>query len=495
MNIVIDIFKLLVDSLVEIITIIFSLFSKNHGYYGKLGNQRKVLRSSHKKNGLRIGHKYISLKQSLHGGMLLIGKTGSGKSVKVFFQNLFGAGKMQHPTSFICLDPTLELRDKSISYMIEQLDYEEEVINFSDASKSTITWNPIENLPADRVHRFAGELVAVNSTDSPKDPIWNNMSTLVISMMIHLLKTLEIVLGSNRYTNLFNVRHLISLMQSDTEKVNRLFSKFANSSLYNDYKGFLNSEEKFFTNVISSSLSVLVQWKDSHVIRTTSSTTLDMASYRNSKKILFIQNDLMSQKYLQGINSLFLKSWFSHITEAGIPDAKSNILAFMIDEASSLRTSDPMFIPFITSQVRKYLSYGIWGFQSYNQCIDLYTRQGAETLRINTGTVLYLGNQDLETGRTISQSLGKYTYEKDDFERTREVLTTEEAMRLNGCKDGGILLSGNQPPILLKKIQGYYENKSFKKWSEVPTPPIRGIATEEPELLPIDELLKQPINA
>lgn len=494
MRIIIDLLKLLIDSVVEIVALIFKLLSRSHDYKGRLGNKKKVLRKSHKLNGIRIGMKYISLQQSLQGGLLLIGKTGSGKSSKIFLQNCFreNNSKNFHPTSYVCLDPTGEIRDKSMPYMAEELEYAEDIINFSDAFKSTITWNPLDELTPDRVHRFADELVVVNSTSTPKDPIWNNMSALVISMHIHMLKSLEVVLGSNKYTNLFNVRYLVSLMQSDLEKVNRLYSKFANNSLYADYKGFLNSEEKFFTNVISSVLSVLVQWKDSHVIRTTSSTTLDMESYRHSKRILYIQNDLMSQNYLKGINSLFLKSWFNHITESGIPDSNSNIIGFMIDEASSLRTSDPMFVPFITSQIRKYLCYGFWGFQSYNQCIDLYTREGAKTLRMNTGTVLYLGNQDLDTGKTISQSLGRYTYEQDDIKRVREVLTTEEAMRIKGYEDGGILISENEPPILLKKIKAYYEHEPYRRWSEEPAPPINPIAMEEPQLLPIDELLKQP---
>ena len=495
MKVIIDILKLIVDSLVEIITLIISLFTKSHTYKGRMGKAKTVLRRSHTQNGLRIGKKYISLKQSLDGGMLLLGSTGSGKSSKIFLQNLFGASKMI-PTSFICLDPTHEQRDKAMPYLAEELDYAEDIINFSDATKSTVTWNPLDGLKADRVHRFAEELVVVNSTSKPKDPIWNNMSALVISMHIHMLKSLEPILGSNRYTNLYNVRYLTSLMQSNIEVVNRLYSKFANESLYVDYRGFLNSEEKFFTNVLSSVLSVLVQWKDSNVIRTTSSTTLDMASYRYSKRILFIQNDIMSQNYLKGINSLFLKSWFDHITEAGIPkDPDSHVLAFMIDEASSLRTADPMFVPFITSQIRKYKSYGIWGFQSYNQCIDLYTREGAETLRANTGSVLYLGHQDLQTGKTISQSLGKYSYSKNDKDGVREVLTPEEVMRLNGHKDGGVLVCGNEPPILLKSIPPYFKDKTMREWSEVPAPPLVGISGEMPPLLPIDELLKQPTKA
>ncbi|MEP0264202.1 type IV secretory system conjugative DNA transfer family protein [Dokdonia sp.] len=463
-------------------SLLAQLVGNKNDYKGRLGSARKVLKRKHKHNGLRIGDKYVSLKQSLNGGLLLISKTGGGKSSKIFLQNLLGAAKM-YPTNFICLDPTGELRDRSMPYLCDELEYEEDIINFSDASKSTITWNPIENLPQHRIHRFASELVALSSDSAPKDPIWNNLSSNLLAMNIRLLQ----LIGIQECINMYNVRFLVLTLQADNEKMNKLIAKYCDDSLFQDFKSFLNNDDKFLQSVLSSTLSVLNPWLDEHITKTTATTTLDMHSYRSDeRKILFIQNEIMSQSYLKVLNSLFLKEWFTHITEAGIPEQGSNVIAFLIDEASSLKTSDKNFIPFISSQIRKYKSYGIWGYQSFSQCQDLLGREGAQTLKMNTGSVLYLGNQNLETAKEISQSLGKYTYMENDKKAAREVLTAEEVM----YQGGAILISGSEPPIKLKKVRAYYEDKKMRKWSEIPVPDISSIIQEMPALLPIDELIK-----
>lgn len=458
------------------------LFNTKNDYKGKLGNPRKVLKRRHKNNGLRIGDKYISLKQSLSGGLLLISKTGGGKSSKIFLQNLLGAGAM-YPTSFICLDPASELRDRSMPYLADELAYQEDIINFSDASKSTVSWNPIEGLSGHRIHRFTTELVGVTSDSSPKDPIWNNMASNLLAMNIRLLQ----LIGQRQYINLYNVRFLVVTLQADIEKMHKLIAKYCDDALFQDFKSFLNNDEKFLQSVLSSTLSVLNPWLDENIIKTTASTNLDMSSYRSDDpKVLFIQNDIMSQSYLKGLNSLFLKEWFSHITESGIPKPESNIIAFLIDEASSLKTSDKNFIPFISSQIRKYKSYGIWGYQSFSQCQDLLGKEGAQTLKMNTGSVLYLGNQNLDTAQEISKSIGKYTYKENDKKMSREVRTAEEIM----YQEGGILISGNQPPIHLRNIKGYYQDRKQRIWSEQAAPEIIPITQEMPSLLPIDELIK-----
>lgn len=485
MNIIVSVLKIIIESIAELFGVAFSLFNKSHDHTGGLGNLNRILKRSHKENGIRIGNKYLSLKQSLNGGMLLIGKTGVGKSTKIFFQNLFGASHMVL-TSFVCLDPTGELREQSMPYLREELNYEEDIFNMSDASRSTVKWNPIEQLPDHLINRFASELVAINAGADPKDPIWNNLSTNVISMTIRLLQSI----GKLEYINLYNVRFLIKSLQSDSDDMNQLISMYASDKVFQDFKSLLSNDERFLGSVISSALSVLTQWEDENVIKTTSSTSINMASYRTSNKILFIQNDIMSQSYLTNLNSLFLKRWFNFITEQGVPSKGKHVISFLIDEASSLRMSDKQFIPFVVSQIRKYRCYGIWGFQSFAQVQNLYGKEGAETLKHNTGTVLYLGNQDLETGKAISQALGKYTYHKDDRKLTRDVLTPQEVMYLKGAEHGGILVSGHQPPMIIKDIVPYYKHRTFQSWSQQEAPKIIGKANNMPSLLPLKQLIK-----
>lgn len=474
-------------------TLLRQLMGNKHSYSGKLGNPRRVLKRRHRKgNGLRIGQKVISIKESLKGGLLLISKTGGGKSSKIFAQNLFGASKMVD-TSFVVTDMTAELRNITMPYMEDELGYGEDVLNFANAKESSVEWNPIEHLPLDRINRFASELVAIEGGTSNKDPIWNNTASAIIAMMILLLKSIEPILGTNRYTNLFNVRFLVTLIQAEVKKMNVLVSQFGDQMLFTSYRGLIKNDPKFLNSALSNTLSILKNWQDENVIKTTSRTTLDMSLYRSEKRVLWLQSSVMAQQALTGLNSLFLKEWMTQLMEAGIPKSDEQVIAFLVDEAGALRTSDKGFIPFISSQIRKYKAYGIWGYQSYSQCIDLYGKEGAQTLKNNTGTVLYLGGQDLDTATTISKSLGRYSFTKDDRLQHREVMTPQEVMHKTS-KDGGILISSGQPPMPLKRIKAYYQNKKFKEWAEEPAPQITNGTLEMPPILPVEELIGDILN-
>lgn len=481
--------KLLLETIINIVGDLFGFLfdalgkwlSKDHRYKGRFGKTRRVLKRRHKQNGIAIGQDCISLKESLNGGMMLIGSTGVGKSSKIFKMQMLGI--TSNSPSFVNLDVAGDIREDCYHATVAS-GHSEEILNFSDASKSTITWNPLDAIAYDMVNRFANDFVAINMGAEPKDPIWSLMSSTLIGIIIRLLKSI----GIKDYINLYNARFLIKTLQSEPAKIDALVAKYGDETLFLDYRAFVSNEEKFLNSVLSNTLASLQQWEDPNVIKTTSTSTLDMSSYHTEKKILYLQNEVMSQSYLASLNSLFFMAWFSFITSEGIPDKEDNIIAFGIDEASSLKMKKDI-LPLAVSQIRKYKSYGVFGYQSFSQVQDLLGFQGAETLRQNTGTVLYLGNQDLDTGTQISRSLGRYSYEEDGVQKVREILTPEEAMHLDNCKSGGILFSGQNRPMRLKRIKAFYEIPKYRKIVEQATPPIEEMYHQMPPLLPIDELV------
>lgn len=59
-----------------------------------------------------------------------------------------------------------------------------------------------------------------------------------------------------------------------------------------------------------------------------------------------------------------------------------------------------------------------------------------------------MGNLNQETARELSISLRKYTYtDNHGVSKARELRTADEAMYMEDCKNGGILLSGQHRPI------------------------------------------------
>lgn len=381
--------KLLLETIVNMLGELFGFLfdalgkwlSKDHRYKGRYGKHHKVLKRRHKQNGIAIGDTCTSLSAALNGGMMLIGSTGVGKSSKIFKMQLFGLTK--DSPSYVYLDVAGDIREDCYHATVAS-GHLEEIMNFSDAKASTVKWNPIFDIPYEMVNRFANDFVTINmNAEGSKDPIWSLMSATLIGIIIRLLKRI----GLQQYINLYNTRFLIKTLQSEPAKVDALIAKYADETLFLDYRAFVSNEERFLNSVLSNTLASLQQWEDPNVIKTTSSSTLDMASYRREKKILYLQNDVMSQSYLASLNSLFFMAWFSFITSEGIPDVADNIIAFGIDEASSLKMKKDI-LPLAVSQIRKYKSYGIFGYQSFSQVQDLLGFQGAETLRQNTGTIL-----------------------------------------------------------------------------------------------------------
>ena len=80
-----------------------------------------------------------------------------------------------------------------------------------------------------------------------------------------------------------------------------------------------------------------------------------------------------------------------------------------------------------------------------------------------------------------------FPYYRDMLTAISAGLTPEEVMH-SYSEEGGFLLSANERPIQLKKIQSWYKDKKLKERAEIPTPEIMA-NNPMPELLPIDTLI------
>jgi type IV secretory pathway TraG/TraD family ATPase VirD4 len=320
------------------------------------------------------------------------------------------------------------------------------------------------------------------------DPFWNLSATRILTWGTNTVRQFEPI-----YHTLSNVLYVIQKLSGEQEEIDALMGmKTTSKWLYESYCSIVNMGENVLPSVLATVIASLQLFNDPNISATTSINTLDMTSYRTKPKILFIQNKIMNQEYVSGLNSLLFMAWFSE-TINSLPKEGEHTLVYLIDECSSLKMKKSI-LPLASSNLRKHNSYGIYGYQSFAQVEQMLGREGATTLKQNTGTIFYLPNQDLHTAQDISRQLGKYTYQDENGTfREPELLTSDQVSYLEKGI-GGILFSGNQRGILLKNTLPFYKIKKYLKWSKESIEPLEKLKTEIIPVLPIQEIIQNKTN-
>lgn len=461
---------------------------KNHDQKATFGKKRNVI-SYARSASFYIGDDAIDQHTAMNSA-IIIGRTGASKSASVYKPSLLQAPvpKIQFDDpasmSYVVLDPASELEADCAGWNQKQ-GYTTDVINFSNVSTSSVSWNPIAGLTDSEVTRFASEYIEIAlRTSGTSDPFWGISAGRVLRLAINILRAF-----SERYTNLYNARYIVQVMSGNREKLDLLMASSSISvDLFNEYESIINMGSKLLSSVIATTLSSLELFSDSQVAIVTSSTTLKMEEYRSQSKILFVQTKVMDQEFVSILNTLLFSSFFSNCM-SDIPSKDQNTIAFMIDECSSLRMKPSLF-PLACSNLRKHKSYGVFGFQSLAQIEELYGKQNAKTISQNVGTKLFFPHQDLSTSEEISRMLGRYTHEDEQGRKdTRNLLNADEVSFLEH-KNGALLFSGSERGILLKAIRPYYKSRKLVQRSKIETEEREYISALMPELLPIDDLIK-----
>ncbi|GAB5417046.1 MAG: hypothetical protein Crog4KO_19120 [Crocinitomicaceae bacterium] len=462
---------------------------KDHSQKATFGDKRKVTTYS-KEASFYIGDDAIDPKIAMNSA-ILCGKTGVGKSATVFKNSLLQtpAPKIEEDDprsmSYVVLDPADgELEDDTGGFNHE-VGYGIDIVNFSDASKSNVAFNPIEGLNDSEVSRFAGEYIETAlSKSKSSDPFWNISATRTLRMAINILRLFP------GYINLYNARYIVQLLSSNADELDVLLSlPIVPEDLFNEYASIVGMGDKLKSSVMATTLASLELFGDPEIAKMTSKSTLDMEEYRERSKILYIQTPVMDQEHVAILNSLLFSRFFSYCMSTR-PEEHQNTIAFMIDECSSLRMK-PSLLPLAVSNLRKYRGFGVFGFQSIAQIRELYGRDHAQTITQNAGTRLFFPGQDLPTSQELSSMLGRYDWKDGEGrQHSRNLLNPDEVSFLQN-KDGALLFSGSERGILLKDIRPWYKNRRLVKRSKIESPERDPVDASMPLLLPIEDIIKR----
>lgn len=468
---VIKILYTIINIIVEIFGYIFEIFenlfkTRKEEYTADFASQGTVI-SSFNKGFCLTGRKSLTIKES-YQNVLIIGPTGTGKSSVVLIPSLYKTlgSKVIH-------DPSGELFSKSAGYL-KQKGVDIKVLNFANPQKSS-GYNPLvrANNSTD-IQKVASMLVQNTLGEKSKDPFWNLQATSLLSMLITILKKQE-----EKYQNLFNVRQLLNQLGGSPEKVDSLFSKYADDILFAEYKSFIAYDEKVVSGVIATCKASLQIFNDQAISLVTSNDNLDFKSFRERPTALFIQNSVADQKYYSVLTSLFFEQFFSYIMSR-FPEKEEQDIFLLIDEASSLNLPT---LPLAVANVRKHRAGIMLLVQDYNQLVHNYGKYEADGIKTNCYAKMYLTGQSLETATELERTLGKFEFKDKEGRKVVRSLMTNDEIRMMKPKKA-ILLCGYHPPVIAC-LKPYYKKMKFKEYAFIPAPDIESINLGKIEILPL----------
>lgn len=474
-TLIIQLFEGIFKLIFELLSLVFTTFSKKKGYHADFATEG-ILLSRRYKGFCLTGRKNISVKDS-YMNCLVQGQTGSGKTQATLLPGLFSMDG-----SFVVHDPAKEIWNSSSGYLASK-GYEVKVLNFTDPSVSC-GFNPMSRAnTSSEIQKLAAMLVRTSLSGGGKeDPFWTSQATALIAILISILKT-----QPQEYQNLYNVRRLLNEMgtkpkdEDEMNPVDVLFQKYADEILYNEYKSFIGYETKLLTSIIATCKSALTIFSDESVAKVTANDSIDFMELRKKPVVIYLQNSISDQKYYSVLVAIFFEQLTNFILSR-FPEKEEQDIFMLIDEFSSLKV--PVF-PIAFANVRKHRAGIMAVVQDFNQIIGAYGKQDAEAIRANCYSKLFFTGASLETSKELEQTLGKFEYKDDEGKKQiRPLMTNDEIRTMEPNR--ALLISGHHAPIRVR-LRPCYQNRRYRQFCAFKPAIQKGESADFLAMLPLEQ--------
>ncbi len=476
LDIIESLFKLIFELITEIFKVIFNVAPDKKTKLDAGFMKVSKLLSSWNKGFCLNGTKHIGIKAS-HTSCLVLGGSGSGKTVSVCIPTIYNLAKHGH--SITVHDPSSELYN-NVSGYLEYLGYSIKVVNYSNPNISD-GFNPMYRLKnsASETQKLASLLVRNSMGENNKDPFWQTQASLLIYLIMRVLQH-----KSHWYQNLANVKRVLDNMTTKPEAMDILVAECRDESILSEYKNFLILDKKLYTSIISSARAALSIFTDPLVQTVTAYDSIDFDSFRKEKTALFINNKTGDIKYYSALSSVFFEQFFSSIMDK-LPSKEDKNIFFIIDESSSLYLPS---MQIALSNLRKYKA-GIMNIaQDFNQ-FHIYGSQEAEAIRTNSFAKIYFPGQPLNTAQELEKLLGSFEFEDEKGNRrTRPLMTIDEIRAME--PNTALIVAGSNRAVFTK-MKPYFKSYKYKNLSKYALPERQSqIPFEELPLIPLPNKIK-----
>jgi type IV secretion system protein VirD4 len=392
---------------------------------------------------------YNSRKHRRNLNTLVVGGSGAGKTLFYAKPNL-----LQCNTSFVVLDPKGEIL-RAVGNLLKNKGYKIRVLNLLEFEKSD-NYNPFPYLKnEDDVTRMVTNIFKSTKGEGGQsaDPFWDQAAEMLLKALVFYLH-LEAL---PEYQNFATVMELLRFAEvSDDPKVTSALEDLM-SDLEKDKPD--HTAIKFWKNYnqgagdtkrsIQITLAArLEKFNLEHIKKLTMTDELELGKMGEEKTALFAvisdsdksYNFIVSTLYTQLFQSLFFSADFKHGGELPIP------VHFMMDEFANVALPDDF--PEVLSTMRsRGVSVSII-LQNISQLKALFEKKW-ESIIGNCDEFLYLGGNEKESHKYVSELLGKETIDNKTHNRSRgrqgsftenfqslgrELLSPEEVRMLDNAK-------------------------------------------------------------
>ena len=366
---------------------------------------------------------------------LVIGATGSGKTQTVIFPTVELLAKNRE--SMIITDPKGEIYEAT-SNMLREKGYDVQILNFRDPQRGNC-WNPM-TLPY-RMFKDGNQDKAIELLDdlasnilyeegSSQDPFWEKTSADYFS-------GLTLGLFEDAKEDEINLNS-ISLMTTVGEE------KFGGSTYIKEYFNLKDRASAAYTNASGTIMapnetkaSVISVFKQKIKLFATRENLSEMLSHSDvnldtigeKPTALFIVIQDEKKTYHSLVTILLKQAYETLISTAqkhgGRLPVRTN---FLLDEFANMPP-----LKDITTMITAARSRGIrftMIIQNFAQLDQVYTKEGAETIRGNCGNTIYLITTELKALEEISKMCGEKKSKKDDKTSSTPLFTVTDLQKM-----------------------------------------------------------------
>lgn len=382
-----------------------------------------------------------------------IGGSGASKTTSMVVPNL-----LQMQGSYLVLDPAGEVI-RGCGHVLKKNGYDVRVLNLVDTDRS-MGFNPFLYLHSYQdVLRMVNMFVKATQEVGARqgEQIWTDaMKALMLAICYYLYD-----FAPPEDQNFDMVQRLVSQLSSDPKvsgPTDILFEQLENDDpdhvavrMYRTYTGGADKSRQSVVFTMQSRLYQFILPGISALCQTTEDE-LGLETLPERKTVIFVIVETQGESPLQFFVSLLYQQMFDIIYRYGILKVPFH---FLMDEFANVPVPDGF--PEIVSTIRKYGAYISIILQSVSQLQSKY-KDDWKGIIGNCDSLLYLGGNDRETFKYISEQLGKETifintYGKQsgrggsstNLQQKERDLMSENEVRKMSKKHCILLLRGEDP--------------------------------------------------
>lgn len=393
------------------------------------------------------GNKFLSIKDTFEN-IIIYGITGTGKSTVLIQPSLLRAiGK----ASIILNDVSGEHGTaisgafKAAGYRVLYLVWSDHRYGYYNPMSHVRTVSELRRLCALIIHTALGR----------SEPFWNSSAQSCLELFAQIVYA-----QAEEFRSFANVVHLLNVFSYKPALIDALVVSLNDPKLLAEYKAFVAAEPKTQANVLYTTKAALTVFSHEEAALVTSRNEIDFESMRSIPTILFIQCNVVDQKFFSLLTSVLFTQFFRHVLDSIAPPNLLPVYA-IIDEAGSLDLSSVLATAMVTA--RKARVSIVQAYQSQSQLQAIFSEPDARTISENAKTKLYLPGIPINTATELSRQFGNFSFSDETGIHKRALFEPSELHEL----DSILAVYANKRAMLFP-LKPVYKNPRFKHLLNLP---------------------------